>query len=79
MAERKPFLRVTEVNEELAQLLGKTKHWEVTEEEYREQTISFAYGNAMSDSITKESVRRTVEDGRFRPKRPNRVQVIAAS
>ena len=69
MAERKPFLQVTEVNEELARLLEETKHREVTEEEYREQTISFAYGNAMNDSITKESVRRTVEQGRFKPKR----------
>ncbi len=71
MAERKPFLRVAEVNEELARLLEETRHREVTEGEYREQTISFAYGNAMSDSITKGSVRRTVEQGRFRPKRPN--------
>lgn len=71
MTERKPFLRVTEVDEELARLLEETRHREVTDEEYREQTISFAYGNAMSDSITKESVRRTVEQGRFKPKRPN--------
>lgn len=71
MPERKPFRRVTEVNEELVRLLEETRDREVTEEEYREQTISFAYGNAMSDAITKESVRRTVEHGRFRPKRQN--------
>ncbi len=67
MAERKPFLHVTEVDEELLQLLEETRGREVTEEEYLEQRISFAYGNAMSDSVTKESVRRRAKYHRLMP------------
>ena len=60
MAERKPFLRVTEVNEELARLLEETRHREITPEDRFEQLVSFVYGNAMDDSITKEGVRERI-------------------
>lgn len=50
---------------ELQRLLDETRKKEVSEEELREQRISFAYGNAsMSSVTTKESVRRTA--GRIR-------------
>ena len=44
------------VDPELEELLREARTKVVSEEEFREQRISFAYGNAMSDSITKESV-----------------------
>ena len=72
MADRKPFLRVTEVDGELARLLEETRHREVTEEEYREQRISFAYGNSMDDSITKESVRQRASCFRLRSRKTDR-------
>ena len=67
MADRKPFLTVAPVNEELEEILRNTRHRVVTEEELREQRISFAYGNAFSDNITKESVRRAAENMRLLP------------
>jgi hypothetical protein len=58
MAERKQFLGVTQANAELLRLLGETRDRAVTDEELREQRISFAFGNALnSNRITKESVR----------------------
>ena len=60
MADRKQFLNVAPADEELLRMLEATRDVPVTEEQLREQRISFAFGNAMgSDSITKESVRRT--------------------
>ena len=56
MAKRKQFLGEVKADPELAALM-ETKRV-ATDEELREQRISFAYGNAMnSDSITKDSVR----------------------
>jgi hypothetical protein len=53
-------LNVAPADEELLRMLEATKDVPVTEDQLREQRISFAFGNAMgSDSITKESVRRT--------------------
>lgn len=59
MADRKQFLGVSEVDPKLKELLEATKDREVTEEELHEQRVSFAFGNAPtnSDLITKESVR----------------------
>lgn len=58
MADRKQFLEVPQNDPELQRLLSATKDQDVSEEELREQRISFAFGNALnSDSITKESVR----------------------
>jgi hypothetical protein len=60
MADRKQFEGTMEVNPELIRLLEASRNREVTEEELREQRISFAFGNAPADStlITKDSVRR---------------------
>jgi hypothetical protein len=60
MAERKPFLGNLKVDQELQKLLQASKNTPVTEEELKEQRISFAYGNAPANakSITKDSVRK---------------------
>jgi len=58
MPARKQFQTSLTVTDEIRELLDKAKAREVTEEELREQRISFAYGNAPeSDLITKETVR----------------------
>ena len=60
MANRKQFQNVPAADEELVRLLGESRNRPVTEEELREQRVSFAFGNApvsASDRITKESVR----------------------
>jgi hypothetical protein len=60
MADRKQFLNVAAVDPELADLLNATREAAVSDEELREQRISFAFGNALnSETITKESVRNT--------------------
>jgi hypothetical protein len=60
MADRKQFLSSAPVDPELADLLNATKGDTVSDEELREQRISFAFGNALSsETITKESVRNT--------------------
>jgi hypothetical protein len=57
MADRKQFLRTVQPDPELARILEEFKSARVTEEELREQRISFAYGNAPQGSaITKSSV-----------------------
>ena len=49
------------VTTELKQLLEEARGRTISEEEFQEQRISFAYGNAMEcDLITKDSVRQTV-------------------
>lgn len=59
MVDRKQFLGVTEADPELMRALEATREKVVTEDELREQRISFAFGNALgSDSITKDSVRQ---------------------
>lgn len=59
MAERKQTFRRTEVSRELKELIDESQRKEITEEELREQRISFAFGNAMdSNGITKDSVRK---------------------
>jgi hypothetical protein len=68
MADRKQFLGVTTPDPELLRLLEATKHAAVTEEELREQRISFAFGNALnSESITKDSVRQASKNIRLLP------------
>ena len=59
MADRKQFQNVTAPDPELVRLLDASRDRVVTEEELREQRISFAFGNAPNDSdlITKDSVR----------------------
>jgi hypothetical protein len=59
MADRKQFQNIPVVDQELARLLGESRNRPVTEDELREQRVSFAFGNApaTSDRITKDSVR----------------------
>jgi hypothetical protein len=59
MAARKQFLTTKPVDPALAARLEAAKKRTVTEDELREQRISFAYGNAPADAerITKDSVR----------------------
>lgn len=59
MADRKQFQNIPVVDPELAHLLSESRNRPVTEEQLREQRISFAFGNApaTSDRITKDSVR----------------------
>lgn len=60
MAERKPFLGNIKSDPELQELLDSSRRTPVTEDELREQRISFAFGNAPANakSITKDSVRK---------------------
>jgi hypothetical protein len=68
MADRKQFQNVTPPDPKLVRLLEETRNHRVTEEELREQRISFAFGNALeSDLITKDSVRLTSEHISLRP------------
>jgi hypothetical protein len=59
MADRKQFDNVPAPNPELTRLLQESRSRAVTEDELREQRISFAFGNApfSSERITKDSVR----------------------
>jgi hypothetical protein len=60
VAERKQFENVPKPDPELGKLLSEARNRTVTEEDLREQRISFAFGNApasLSEQITKESVR----------------------
>jgi len=59
MADRKQFQNVSAPDPELMRLLDASRTRVVTEDELREQRVSFAFGNAPSSSelITKESVR----------------------
>lgn len=58
MAARKQFQSALRVDSDLAELLQSARNQPVTEEDLREQRISFAFGNApQSELITKDSVR----------------------
>jgi len=58
MPARKQFQTSLNPNPKLARLLEEARGREVSEDELREQRISFAFGNAPpSDLITKETVR----------------------
>jgi hypothetical protein len=60
VADRKQFSEVPAVDETLTRLLEASRESQVTEDELREQRISFAFGNALdSEMITKESVRES--------------------
>lgn len=67
MAERKQMLSSWKADEELLQLLERSRAAEVDEATLQEQRVSFAYGNGMArDDITKESVRRASQHIRIR-------------
>jgi hypothetical protein len=60
MAARKQFQNVPVPDPDLLVLLETSRDRDVTEEELREQRVSFAFGNApasASERITKDSVR----------------------
>lgn len=58
MVDRKSFLGPNPKHPELDALLEQASKAEMTDEQLREQRVSFAYGNApVSARITKESVR----------------------
>jgi hypothetical protein len=69
MADRKQFLGTENPNPKLLEILKAVKTKSVTEEELREQRISFAFGNAPANSklITKDSVRHASEHIRLLP------------
>jgi hypothetical protein len=51
-------MEIKAADAELMRLLNETRDVAVTDEQLREQRISFAFGNALnSESTTKESVR----------------------
>jgi hypothetical protein len=67
MAARKQFQSSLTVSSELSELLEAARNKEVSEEELREQRVSFAFGNALqSDLITKDSVRRSSKSMRLK-------------
>jgi hypothetical protein len=67
MADRKQFLNPRPADPELLRLLEASKDHPVTEDDLREQRISFAFGNApASNLITKETVRRASEKIKLR-------------
>ena len=62
MADRKQFQNVPAADPELMRILDEVRNRNVTEDELREQRISFAFGNAPdSELITKDSVRHASE------------------
>ncbi len=67
MADRKQFENVPAPDTELTRLLDASRSRSVTEEELREQRISFAFGNGLgSERITKDSVRHASEHIKLR-------------
>lgn len=59
MANRKQFLGETALDQELVALLNVARENPVTEEQLKEQRVSFAFGNSPDSTfITKESVRK---------------------
>jgi len=68
MALRKQFQSSLKVTPELERLLEEARAKEVSEEELKEQRVSFAFGNAPADAerITKESVQFTSQSIRLR-------------
>lgn len=66
MADRKQFVGVGAADAELLRLLDASRKIPTTDEELREQRISFAFGNALElETITKESVRYTSQHVRL--------------
>ena len=69
MADRKQFFGEIKPDPRLAELLEAAAKKRVTEEELREQRISFAFGNApaSASNITKDSVRHASKNIRLKP------------
>jgi hypothetical protein len=68
MADRKQFFGEITTDPELLKVLEVSRQTLVTEEELREQRISFAFGNAPANAKnTKDSVRQASEHIRLLP------------
>lgn len=68
MPDRKQFAAVPEIAPEILETIAESKKVPASNEDLREQRISFAYGNALeSKYITKESVRHSSESIRLTP------------
>ena len=66
MADRKQFMKVIPADAELLKLLEETRDVLVSDDQLREQRVSFAFGNALnSESITKDSVRHASKQVRL--------------
>lgn len=58
MAARKQFFGAVKADPELMELMARRREKPTTEDELKEQRISYAYGNAMHvETVTKDSVR----------------------
>ena len=67
MADRKQFKDVAPADAELVRLLEKTRDVVVSDDQLREQRISFAFGNAPhSVDITRDSLVRASQSMRLR-------------
>lgn len=67
MSARKQFQSSLTIDAELSELLLRAKQNPVSEDELREQRVSFAFGNApQSRLITKDSVRRSSQNIRLK-------------
>jgi hypothetical protein len=67
MADRKQFSNVVAPDAELVRLLDSTRDVQVTDEQLREQRMSFAFGNAQHTlDIMRDSVVRSSESMRLR-------------
>jgi hypothetical protein len=67
MAARKPLIGPTPNHPELDKLLEHARAAPATDEQLREQRISFAYGNAPESApITKESLRKASQSLRLK-------------
>lgn len=67
MADRKQFMNVQDADLELVRLLEQTRDLIVTDDQLREQRVSFAFGNSpFSQDIERDSVVRASESMRLR-------------
>ncbi len=69
MPDRKQFFGEIKADPELLKALEESRQTPVTDEELREQRISFAFGNAPADAknITKDSVRQASKHMKLLP------------
>ena len=70
MADRQQFFSTVKPDPELAKILDASRNTPATEDELKEQRISFAFGNApqsSADRITKDSLRVASEHIKLLP------------
>ncbi len=66
MAARKPLMGPSPARDELALKVKEALSVPMTDSEYAEQRVSFAYGNAPSELVSKNSVRRAIDSFRLK-------------